>query len=106
MRGYENQREAADRYDDQRRNPWRCEYHDEAADRMLSTTNLTRSGTVTAVVLDNLPDHRFWLLDGEPEYKAYPVIEGPGFKAWAKDFPAGARITVTASVVLPDVSAS
>lgn len=103
VRGYENQREAAERRTEQQRTPWRCEYHDEAADRMLSPTNLTRSGTVTAVVLDNLPNHRFWLLDGEPEYKAVPTIDAPGFRANAQDFPAGTRVMLTATVVLPEV---
>jgi hypothetical protein len=41
---------------------------------------------------------RFWNHQG--------FLSGPGFKVWAKDFPAGSRLIVTARVELPDISSS
>lgn len=36
----------------------------------------------------------------------FGFLSGPGFKVWAKDFPVGTKIKVTAEVILPDTSSS
>lgn len=76
--------------------PWRCVRHAKP-DEVLSADNLER---VTVRVsgkskrYPNLPD-LFWDDGSGFEY-------GPGFKAYAKDFPPGTRLIVTARIELPE----
>ncbi|AYD83936.1 hypothetical protein SEA_GETALONG_76 [Gordonia phage Getalong] len=44
------------------------------------------------------PYGKFWARHG--------FVTGPGFKAWADDFPAGTTLIVTAEVVLPEAGGS
>ena len=95
---YANQ---SDRRDHLRRlaeTPWRCTRHTQP-DRVLSVENATREYVVTATRLLHLPDHLFWIADDEKSGSGFTF--GPGFKAFAKDFPEGTRLVVTARIETP-----
>lgn len=69
---------------------WRCLRH-TGMDEVLSPDNLSRSKEMVS--------HQ----DTHGRYFGYSgFIAGPGFKLWAKDFPAGTRLRVTAEVILPE----
>ncbi|MYX33435.1 MULTISPECIES: hypothetical protein [unclassified Streptomyces] len=81
---------------------------------MSTTTRLTQGSpatTTTLVVTDRHRDvdgqqllvGRFWSEPGETGTQG--VASGPGFVALADDFPPGARLTVTARVDAPTISA-
>lgn len=70
--------------------PWRCTRHAKP-EEVLSEHNLERS---TELISDQLDHGRFWGSHG--------FIYGPGFKVWAKDFPPGTTLVITARIVLPD----
>lgn len=71
---------------------WRCTRHSKPGD-VLSTTNLTTSCELT---VEQREYGRFFGNSG--------FIHGPGFKAFAEDFPAGTKIIITATLVLPESS--
>ena len=88
------------------RSPYRCVRHTEP-DEVLSADNLERTTTVTAgkVVARPLPGID---LPGEVHYldglfwdKRQGFTYGPGFKAYASDFPPGTKLIVTARIELP-----
>ena len=68
---------------------WRCVRHSNP-DAVLSPSNLT---TRAEVVVEEHPHGRYFGHTG--------FIYGPGFKAFAKDFPAGTKVIVTTELVLP-----
>lgn len=47
-----------------------------------------------------IQDKLFWAIDGGKPSNGF--LFGPGFKAYAADFPLGTKVIVTARVVLPD----
>jgi len=69
---------------------WRCVRHTQPDD-VLSTTNRVRVWEDTS---DQRPHGRFFSNAG--------FISGPGFKVFAKDFPPGTRLRVTAEIILPE----
>lgn len=69
---------------------WRCIRHSRP-DEVLSAQNPKTRAELT---VDEHPHGRYFGHSG--------FISGPGFKAFAKDFPAGAKVIVTAELVLPD----
>jgi hypothetical protein len=92
---YDNQ---ADRRDHLRRlaeSPWRCTRHTQPGE-VLSIDNAERSHVLTATRLPHLPDHLFWMTDGAKSGSGF--VFGPGFKAFAKDFPEGTRLVITVRV--------
>jgi hypothetical protein len=68
------------------------------------SVGLTRYSTVDK---KHYPIGLFWVTEQELATSDDPTgsgsLYGPGFKAWAKDFPEGTRITVTAEATLPEV---
>lgn len=90
--------------------PWRCTRH-TAADEVLSTENLERVTVLTADRVESRSSRR--RPEGEPDYLdglfwsgSSGFQYGPGFKAFAKDFPPGTRLIVTARIELPDPESS
>lgn len=78
--------------------PWKCSRHAKP-EEVLSPTNLEVT-YVSEPSWDQLSDHtgqligRYWGRSG--------YVYGPGFRAWAKDFPAGTQLVITARAVLPE----
>ena len=68
---------------------WRCIRHSQP-DSVLGLTNLRR---VYEIASDERPHGVFWGHSG--------FVSGPGFRAFAKDFPAGTVLRVTAEVIPP-----
>lgn len=92
-----------DRSDDynaerKRRNkhPWACLRHTQP-DETMGTDNRLRVFEAVAQRSVRYPelDELFWG-DGSG------FVPGPGFRAWARDFPPGTRLRVTAEILLPD----
>lgn len=74
------------------REKWVCARHIDP-EAVMSPTSLTREKSLVSEVLEGTDGHKFWNNCG--------VIHGLGFKAYADDFPAGTKITVTARIELP-----
>jgi hypothetical protein len=93
-----------DRREDQRRQErhlrkvggWRCVRHTNP-DAVLSDDNKAREQVLVSYATDH---GKFWRLEGT-EKSGGGFEYGPGFKAFAKDFPVGTRLVVTAHVELP-----
>jgi hypothetical protein len=69
---------------------WLCDRH-RAPHEMLSLDN---AETVVTIECEQRPHGRF--------FGNFGIIHGPGFRAYAEDFPAGTRIIVSAKLVLPE----
>lgn len=77
------------------RDKWFCVRHTNNSE-VLSPTNRVR--TVEWTALDGAASKLYWGIDR-------PVsgfMHGPGFKAFADDFPPGTKVRVTAELILPD----
>jgi hypothetical protein len=68
---------------------WRCIRH-VRANEVLSANNLETRAVLT---VEQKPHGRYFGSNG--------FIFGPGFKAFAADFPEGAQVIVTATLILP-----
>lgn len=77
----------------QPRGTWKCVRHDRPSD-VLSTAN---AKTVAEYTNFSEPHGKFWGL----ERPSNGFMSGPGFRAFAEDFPAGTRVRVTAELILP-----
>lgn len=73
------------------RNPWRCSRH-RKPDEVLSVENLERQ-TVVELTIKSF---------GHSWDIGTTCATGPGFKAFADDFPPGTRLIITAHIELPD----
>lgn len=82
----------------QRANPWKCLRHDHP-EAVLSPTNRERTFVITSGKSERHPhlDNLFW---DRPFTTGF--TSGPGFKAYADDFPEGTKIIVTTRVELPE----
>lgn len=94
--------------------PWRCTRHVKP-DELLTPTNVAERTTVLTAskvettirsIYDTAPGPRyldglFWREEGQ-EGASSGFVYGPGFKAYAKDFPEGTRLVVTARIELPE----
>lgn len=69
---------------------WRCVRHTRP-NEVLSVTNRK---TVTELVNEQRPHGRYFGSQG--------ALFGPGFKVFASDLPEGARLIVTAEIILPE----
>lgn len=58
-----------------------------------------REHVLTATRLPHLPEHLFWIASDEKSGSG--LTFGPGFKAFAKDFPEGTRLVITARIEAP-----
>jgi hypothetical protein len=85
------------------RNPWRCARHSRA-DEVLSADDPGRETVLASYETDfgyGGKVHRFFTPEGNTTGGS-GFIYGPGFRAFADDFPAGTRLIVTARVELPE----
>lgn len=69
---------------------WRCTRHTRPDEVLSSDNRITRA----ELVLEQKPHGKYFGNSG--------FISGPGFKAFAKDFPPGTRLIIEASLVLPE----
>jgi hypothetical protein len=82
--------------------PWKCSRH-LWPDKVLGTVR----GTITTVMtVHRRPDARSWetpLIWAAPGWPfRSDSISGPGFQAFAGDFPEGTRLEVTARILPPE----
>lgn len=89
------QREAAESRAWRAKHPYRCLRHTRP-DEVLSEDIAERVGTLTVVEEKH---GRYWR--GEGDKFGSGSASGPGFKAFAKDFPPGTRLIVTARIEMP-----
>ena len=66
---------------------WRCTRHSRP-DEVLSLTN---TATRAELIVEDHPHGRYFGSQG--------FISGPGFKVFAKDFPAGTKVIITATLI-------
>lgn len=74
---------------------YRCFRHSKP-DEVLSEDNLHRETTYVVGKSAKYPHHNKLYFDG-----GRGVVTGPGFKAYASDFPAGTKVIVSVDVILP-----
>lgn len=72
---------------------FRCTRHSKP-EEVLSADNMTTEVVMVSKKSDGCGDHLYWERNG--------VQHGPGFKAWADDFPEGTRLVVTARIEFPN----
>lgn len=89
------QREAQESRQWRAKRPFRCSRHIRP-DEVLSTDDVERTGVLTVYEESY---GRFW--QTAPGTSGSGSASGPGFKAFAKDFPPGTRLVVTARIELP-----
>lgn len=94
---YEYKRDYTEAVQREAGKPWHCTRHTKP-DEVLSASNTERTATVVAGTCDGKYSFLTWEGDGSG------FIYGPGFRAWAQDFPAGTKLTITAKITLPDVT--
>lgn len=78
-----------------KRAEWRCRRHDEP-ERVLGLSNPSRVGVL---VVERFSTGQYWREEGRASGSA--TVDGPGFRAFAEDFPVGTQLVVTAQVVFP-----
>lgn len=78
------------------KHPWRCTRH-RKPEEVLSASNRERTTILTAGKSKQFPElpDLFWDDGSGFEF-------GPGFKAYARDFPPGTRLIITARIELPE----
>jgi len=91
-----NQREAQESRQRRAKYPYRCSRHTRP-DEVLTQDGTEREGVLTVYEESY---GRFWR--SEHDKSGSGSARGPGFKAFAKDFPTGTRLVVTARIELPD----
>lgn len=91
---YDNQREYADV--ERRRPTYRCTRHYNDGKDVLGADNPLLTNTYVVVAAHG---SQFWQHEGEEDHLSSGFSHGPGFKAYATDFPVGTRLRVTAEVV-------
>ena len=94
---YSNRAESADLY---RRyhNQWKCIRHSKP-DSVLSVTNKAIESSYVAGKSAKYPELTTLFWSGPDHTSGF--ISGPAFRAWAKDFPEGTKLTVRAEITLP-----
>lgn len=100
---YDSQKERVEAAKRRREHPYRCIRH-SAESEVLSPENVERTGVLTAEksyyrsydgtmkALDGL----FWKAEGFATGSG--IATGPGFRAFADDFPEGTRLVITARI--------
>lgn len=87
-------------YETQQRTPWTCTRHTRP-DEVVTADARDKTITLTSLPSEDYPNskNRYWT--GEDGRRQSGFVYGPGFKAYASDFPEGARLTITATLELP-----
>lgn len=88
-------RDADEVYARYRKTPWRCLRH-TYPDEVLNPVSLTREAGLT--VMQSKYRKEF---HGDRYPRGF--VDGPGFRAFADDFPVGTVLRVTAQIMLPAV---
>ncbi len=85
------------------KSPHFCPRH-RHPEQVLTPTNLERQQVCVAKFGDGpyIADKLFWTGDGADGTLTSGFTFGPGFKAYAKDFPPGTRLVITARIELPE----
>lgn len=91
-------RDQADQYRKYGNGAWRCVRHSRP-DEVLGLTNLKRTDDTVSVRRFSDSGHDIGLYFGH-----FGLVTGPGFKAFAKDFPEGTTLRVTAEIILPETA--
>lgn len=91
---YDRRSEQQESLEFHKRHPYRCTRHSEP-EKMLSSEVLTREHVATARRLVDGCADLFW----DTEHNK--VARGPGFRAFAGDFPEGTQLIITARIVPP-----
>lgn len=92
---YSSQRERAEAQGDRRKTPYRCSRH-LRPEQVLSVENSERTMVRIAQRASGVKDPTKLFWDGQSGFDF-----GPGFKAYASDFPEGTRLVITARIELP-----
>lgn len=87
---YETARDLASSYEN--RNAYRCVRHSDPGSVLSAENKITEA--VMTCVFSERAQGLFW--NGKSG-----LHTGPGFKAWASDFPEGTRLIVTARIEMP-----
>lgn len=85
-----------DQYERDRGDSWRCARHTKPH-QVLSVDQQHRTGVL---VCTERTFGKFWYPEGKTSGSG--ACHGPGFIAFAHDFPAGTRLVVTARIELPE----
>lgn len=95
---FSSQRERREHFQREQGRLWRCTRHSNP-DAVLTPNNRTRRVVLTAEKSRRFPGltKLFWR-DGDAADVGSGFIFGPGFKAFADDFPEGTRLVITATV--------
>lgn len=80
--------------------PYRCVRHTHP-EEVLSDTNRERSTVMVAGKSEKYPhlDNLYW-------GRGSGFVSGPGFKAYAEDFPEGTKLIISARIELPEAGGS
>ncbi len=83
--------------------PWKCSRHNRP-EQVLTPDNLERTQVCVAEFGKGkyIEDKLFWTGDGADGTLTSGFTFGPGFKAYAKDFPPGTRLVITARIEMPE----
>lgn len=96
---FDTQREYREYLERRRGKPWFCTRHTRP-DEVLSSDNPECTTVLVATELSSdltgNPLGRFWIAEGLTTGSGFTY--GPGFKAYAEDFPEGTRLVVTARI--------
>lgn len=100
---FDSQREYSD-FLKHKHAPWRCVRHTNP-EEVLSDSNTTATQVLIASRVPSRAhagflDGLFWCAEGKPASSGF--LYGPGFKAYASDFPEGAKLTITARIEFPE----
>lgn len=87
---FDSRKEAAEHYPTRKK--WMCLRH-ASSDRLLSIEHPNKVFSEVSTVGEGCNGKRYWGCMG--------ILSGPGFLAYADDFPTGTKITVTATIQLP-----
>jgi len=91
---YDSRKECASHA--KRRSEWKCTRHQDV-DQVLSVDNLCRKTVLTATKSDRASG-LYWH-NGKRLGSGF--VFGDGYKAFAKDFPEGTKLTITAQIDAP-----
>lgn len=80
--------------------PWKCSRHNRP-EQVLTPSNRERTHVAVAEFGkgEYIKDKLFWTGEGD---LTSGFTFGPGFKAYAEDFPPGTRLVITARIEMPE----
>ncbi len=93
---YSTRRDQTEAYKRYHKTPWRCIRHSQPQE-VLSLANPKRATEIVSKrhFTDSGADIGLY-------FNSFGFVHGPGFKVFAKDFPEGTKLIVTAEIVLPE----